>query len=388
MRIAGIIAEYNPFHNGHAWHIGETRRRSGCDRVIVCMAGHFTQRGEPAILSKWDRARMALACGADAVFDLPALFAVRTADAFARGGVAILDGLGADVLSFGSESGDPALLRSLAALRDDEPAAVSDRVKEKLAAGMSHARARGEAVSEYLGVPAGAVNRPNDALAAEYLRAMDALGARMEPLAVPRRGDYHGAELGEYASATAIRGAFARGEGEAALRAIPEAARAWAVPDAMHPMDDMLLCRLRQMSPGEIAALPDVGEGLEHRLCRLCREAPGREALLEALKCKRYTRARLSRLLTHALLGLDRALTEAVPLPPYARLIGLRDGAEDLLGQIGARARLPVVSRASQLLGDPCFELECRATDTWALLHDDPRLRAAGRELGERMVRN
>ena len=100
MKIAGIIAEYNPFHSGHAWHIEQTRR-AGYDAVVVCMGGHFTQRGEPAILSRWDRARMALACGADAVFELPALFAVRTADAFARGGVAILDGLGADALSFG-----------------------------------------------------------------------------------------------------------------------------------------------------------------------------------------------------------------------------------------------------------------------------------------------
>ena len=105
MRIAGIIAEYNPFHRGHAWHIARTRE-AGCDRVIVCMDGHFTQRGEAAILSRWDRARMALACGADAVFELPTLFAVRTADAFARGGVGILAGLGVDVLSFGSEITD------------------------------------------------------------------------------------------------------------------------------------------------------------------------------------------------------------------------------------------------------------------------------------------
>ena len=118
MRIAGIIAEYNPFHNGHAWHIARTRE-AGYDGVIVCMGGHFTQRGEPAMLSKWDRARMALACGADAVFELPALFAVRTADAFARGGVAILGGLGADALSFGSEIDDMALLQKrLAALRE------------------------------------------------------------------------------------------------------------------------------------------------------------------------------------------------------------------------------------------------------------------------------
>ena len=387
MRIAGIIAEYNPFHAGHLWHVRETRRLSGCDWVVACMDGHFTQRGEPAMFSKWARARMALACGVDAVFELPALFAVRTADAFARGGVAILDGLGVDALSFGSEIGEVELLKELAALREREPEALSRNVREKLAAGKSHARARGEAVSEYLGLDYDRVNRPNAVLAAEYLRAIDTLGAGLEPVVVMRRGDYHEQALGEYPSAAAIRAAFARGEAGAALACIPQAARAWAVPDALHPMDDMLLYRLRAMARAELAALSDVGEGLEQRVFRLCREASGREALLEALKCKRYTRARLSRMLAHALLGTDRALLEDVPLPRYARLLGMRRGAEPLLRELSARARLPIVSSAAALRGDPCFEAECRATDAWALLHDDPRERRAGREYTEKFVR-
>ena len=108
MKIAGIIAEYNPFHNGHALHVETARQLTGCDWVVACMSGHFTQRGEPAVFSKWDRARMALACGVDAVFELPALFTVRTADAFARGGVAILDGLGADAAKGSLEAGKDA----------------------------------------------------------------------------------------------------------------------------------------------------------------------------------------------------------------------------------------------------------------------------------------
>jgi len=384
MRIAGIIAEYNPFHRGHAWQIARTRE-AGCDRVIVCMGGHFTQRGEAAILSKWDRARMALACGADAVFELPALFAVRTADAFARGGVGILAGLGVDVLSFGSEITDMPLLRALASLRDREPEAVSAAIFQKLDAGMAHARAWGEAVGAYLGVAPELLNRPNAVLAAEYIRALERLAPAVTPLAIPRQGDYHDAAMGAFASATAIRAAFARGDVSQALEAIPEPARPWASPEALHPMDDMLLYRLRQMTPEALAALPDVGEGLEHRLYRLCRSASGREALLDGLKCKRYTRARLSRILTYALLGLDRAALEAAPQPGYARLIGLRRGSEGLLGALKVRAGLPIVS-GGDLRGDPCFEWECRATDTWSLMHDDPRLRIAGREYTEKFV--
>ena len=386
MRIAGVIAEYNPFHNGHALHLRETRRRTGCDYVVACMAGHFTQRGEPAILSKWDRARMALACGADAVFELPALFAVRTADAFARGGVAILDGIGADVLSFGSEIDDADLLKKLADIRENEPKSVSFSVKDRLDEGKSHARAWGEAVGEALGVDPEALNSPNAVLAVEYLRAIAGLGSRMEAAAVPRVGGYHDTGMGEIASATAIRAAFTRGETEAALAAIPAAARPWAAPDALHPMDDMLLYRLRGMDADALAALPDMGEGLEHRLRRCCMEAASREALLDALKCKRYTRARLSRALAHALIGMDAALARAVPLPTYARLIGARADAGELLSELHRRAKLPIVSRAASLSGDPCFELECRATDAWALLHEEPALRAAGREYRERFV--
>ena len=302
MTIAGIIAEYDPFHRGHAWHVSETRRITGCDWVVACMAGHFTQRGEPALWSKWARARMALTSGVDAVFELPALWAVRPADAFARGGVAVLGGLGCDVLSFGSETADLALLRRLAALRANEPAELSRSIREKLDGGLSHARARGEAVAELLGLAPETVNRPNLILAAEYLRAIEAGGYAMTPVAVKRVGDYHDDEaVGPFASATAIRGAFLRGDAEAALKAMPVPVR----PDALHPMDDLLLHALRGMRADQLAALPDVSEGLEHRLHDACRLASTREGLLDALKCKRYTRARLSRTLTHALLSMD-----------------------------------------------------------------------------------
>ena len=384
MTIAGIIAEYDPFHRGHAWHVSETRRITGCDWVVACMAGHFTQRGEPALWSKWARARMALASGVDAVFELPALWAVRPADAFARGGVAVLGGLGCDVLSFGSETADLALLRRLAALRANEPAELSRSIREKLDGGLSHARARGEAVAELLGLAPETVNRPNLILAAEYLRAIEAGGYAMTPVAVKRVGDYHDDEaVGPFASATAIRGAFLRGDAEAALKAMPVPVR----PDALHPMDDLLLHVLRGMRADQLAALPDVSEGLEHRLHDACRLASTREGLLDALKCKRYTRARLSRTLTHALLGMDRAFTDAHPAPTWARLLGVRAGAELLLKELSQRAALPVVTRAAELRGDPVFELECRATDTWALLHDAPELRVMGREYTEKFLK-
>ena len=385
MRIAGIVAEYNPFHNGHAWHIAETRRLTGCDCVVVCMDGHFTQRGDAAVLSKWDRAACALKCGADAVFELPALFAIRAADAFARGGVGVLGGLGADVLSFGSEVTDIGLIERLANVHQKEPTSVSSDVQRALAQGMSHARAWGEAVSKYLDVPADALNHPNLILAAEYVRAIREANLDMTPLAVSRRGGYHDGQLGTYASASAIRGAFARGDADAALGCIPEPAR--LEPDRMHAMDDLLLNRLWEMTIDDMAGLPDVSEGLEHRLYRACRAAATREGLLEALKCKRYTRARLSRMLTHAALGMTREMVDAHTAPAYARLLGARRDAAPLLRELKRRATIPIVSNPGLLRDDPVFQLECRATDFWALLHDDPERRLPGREFTEKFIR-
>jgi predicted nucleotidyltransferase len=150
-------------------------------------------------------------------------------------------------------------------------------------------------------------------------------------------------------------------------------------------LDNLLLYRLRALEPRQIASLPDVSEGLEMRVKKLCGIAPGRDALLNALKCKRYTMARLSRLCVHALLGMDRALTDDVIRSPYARVLGFRSRAKPLLKEISDRGQLPLTSQATHLSGDPCFKIECRATDVWGLTTSDPRLRRAGRDFTEKI---
>ena len=388
MKIAGVIAEYNPFHNGHAHHLKETRRKGNCDFVVVCMDGSFTQRGEPACMDKWARARLALECGADAVFELPALWALQPADGFARGGVAVLGGLGCDLLSFGSEETDINLLKTLAEMGENEPPELRAALREGLAAGKSHARARGEAIAELLGVDAALLNSPNLILGTQYLREIRAQNMKMEPLPIKRIGNYHDAALGDFASATAIRAAIHDGKMEEARFCVPEPAREeLRRVGRLHAMDDLLLHTLRGMPPEKIAEIPGVGEGLEQRIARCAQEAAGREELLEALKCKRYTRARLSRICACALLKLTKSMVESHPLPGYARLIGMREDARPLLRELKARSRLPIVSDAAQLRGDAVFDLECRATDLRALLCDEPSERRAGQEFTRKFVR-
>ena len=386
MKIAGIIAEYNPFHNGHAHHIAETRKKTGCDYVVVCMDGSYTQRGEVACLDKWTRTRAALACGADAVFELPALWAVNTADNFARGGVTVLGGLGCDFLSFGSEDADLDLLQKLADLRKNEPEGVSLSIQKKLSEGKSHARARGEALAEYLNMDAESLNAPNLTLGVEYICAIRELKVNMQPVAIPRIGGYHDSTLGAFASASAIREAARRGE--LSVESVPEVMREHLSRIAdMHAPDDLLLHILRSMTEAEIANLPGVAEGLEKRVARCAKEAANQDELIDMLKCKRYTRARIARLCAHALLGITHELQEKHPLPEYARIIGMRESARPLLAELKARTTLPIVSDAAKLTDNEIFRLECRATDLRTLQCNEPSERKAGQEFTQKFIR-
>lgn len=364
MRVCGVICEYDPFHNGHAVHLAALRERTACDYIVCVMSGHFTQRGDPALLSKWARAEMALRCGADAVFELPALFAVRDAERFARGGVGLLTALGVVThLGFGSETGDLDALTAAAAR-----VAEGDAVREGLALGQTLARARGEAA----GLAKGA---PNDTLAMEYLRALDGLRSPLKAVAIRREGHgHHDRGMGEMASATAVRAAIRRGED--VNRAVPAPARALLTRllaegayQAAGGLDGPLLAILRTMPREALAGIADVGEGLEHRLLRAAQEAADREALLGLTKCKRYTRARLSRVLTQTMLGMTKSLALQYPLPTYARLLGFREDARPLLHAVRARAAVPVVTRAARQrkTGDRAFALDIRAGDLWAL---------------------
>lgn len=392
MKICGVIAEYNPFHNGHAYQLAEARRLSGCDWLVAVMGGAFSQRGETMLLDKWTRACMALQNGADLVIELPCLFAVRSADAFARGGICILSALGADAVSFGCETDDLPLLNRILDAADQEEEALSAAIRLRLEQGQSHARARGEALAERLDIPSALLNQPNTVLALEYLRANRALTSPMEVHPVRRGEGYHDLSLHAMASASAIR-AQVRERNVGALRGVmPESAFEQlqaSMPGRLADMsrlDALLMDRLRTMTPEALRALPEVNEGLEHRVIRCAQQAGSRETLLTLLKCKRYTHARLSRLCAHAMLGMTARLAAAYRTPPYARVLGLRREAMPLLARLDRTARLPLVTLASALREEEVFSLERRATDLQSLCFEEEHARAAGRDLTERLI--
>lgn len=374
MRVVGVIAEYNPFHTGHAYHLEQARRQARADAVVVVMSSVFTQRGEAALLAPSERARMALHAGADAVFALPAAWAVRDAEHFALGGAAILAGLGCDAISFGSELTDLCSLKQAALLLERPDEAFRSELRKRMAAGVPYPAAISAAMEQALPGGGALLDAPNSTLAVCYLRALIRLGSEMEAVPVQRIGAYHDSALnGALPSATALRGAILRGDWASVRGAMPE--EAFAIlrsaasrlhrPDAL---DSALLYRLRTMSEADFATLPDVSEGIEYRLMTAAQSAASREDLLLAAKTRRYPHARLSRLASHALLGFTEQQLARHTLPSFAWLLGFRRESQQIFAHFKEKGSLPLLGKAADLdRQDPCIASELRAYDIWAL---------------------
>ena len=375
MRLVGVIAEYDPFHRGHAWQLRQAREKAGADAVVVVMSAAFTQRGSAAMLAPRVRAEMALRGGADAVIALPALWSLRDGEHFALAGVSLLQGLGCDALSFGAEEADVARLRLAAHVLEEQPEDYRRILQQELRRGNSWARASAaalEAVQPGLGA---CVSQPNNLLGISYLRALERLQASMEVFPVLRKGSYHAAAPGEaeFASASAVRAAVHRGDWLSVRNWLPEdsavllerAAREGqlAAPNAL---DQALLYRLRTMTEAEWQCLPGLSEGIEGRLQKAARSASTVDELLRLAVCARYPAARLRRMGAHALLGITREMTEATPLPPAALLLGLRREVPGLQARL-AQGQIPLLSRAAEYPEADWLKLEERAWDVQAL---------------------
>ncbi len=376
MLVAGIISEYNPFHLGHATLVSRTRL-AGATHIVAVMSGNFVQRGEPALLSKWARARQALENGVDLIIELPLPWALAGAEKFAFGGAALLDALGVDILSFGSERGNVDDLKKAAqALLSP---AFRDAMQHELKSGVTFARARQEAVGSLFGKEtASFLQEPNNILGIEYLKALDKLGSKITPFTIRRVGAAHDALEAAHgiASASSIRRLARNGGDYAAL--MPEAAadimqREIALgnaPACLAFIERAVLAKLRTMGREEFAALPDISEGLENRIYAAVRKAGTLKEVYEFTKSKRYTHARIRRIVLSAFLGLNSSMSEGIP--PYLRVIGMNRRGTEILHSAKPTTKLPIITNSSDIFSldnqaKNMIELEGRAADLYAL---------------------
>lgn len=385
MRAVGIICEYNPFHNGHEFHIRRAREQTGLP-VVCVMSGNFVQRGEPSILGKFARARAAVLGGADLVLELPVPWACAGAGRFAEGSVGLLASLGVvSHIAFGSESANLEAITAAARLTLDTK--VNERLRSLLSGGVPYAAARQRAVEAVNPAVGALLASPNDTLGMEYVRAILKNSYPLTPVCIRREGAAHdGGSVGQFASASAVRmllraGRFDEARGflpEASLCVLEEEILAGRAPVDGRALDTAVMSVLRRMREADFAELPDVGEGLEYRLARAARAAVSPEDFCARAKTKRYAYARFRRICMAAFLGLTQEMARSAV--PYARVLAFNDTGRALLREIRT---VPVVTKAAggKAFGGAVSQylaFEAQADDLYALAYPSPAARYGG----------
>lgn len=410
MNICGIVAEYNPFHNGHSYHIEQTKKETGCDAVVVIMSGNFIQRGVPALFDKWTRTKMALKSGADLVIELPLYYATSSAEYFAQGSISLLDGLGVvKNISFGSNTNDLDTLKRIANVLYLEPDNYKKLLQSELKRGTSYPIARSNALKNFLKKEydakyiADILLDSNNILAIEYLKALLYSNSQIKPIAIERKGGNYNSKhvTDNICSATAIREFLEKNEMKIIQDVMPEKSfeiMNKEIVNGRAPMflknyEGQILYELRKTSVEDLLKIADVSEGLENLLKKASNEGMTLEEIIDVVKTKRYTRTRIQRILLHTLLNITKEDVEDYKYnPQYVRVLGFTKTGEKVLSQIYNNSNLPIVTSVSKFLrnanetGKKMIEKDIMATNIYTLGYQIPEYRKVNLDYTESII--
>ena len=399
MKICGIVAEYNPFHNGHKYQIEQTKKLTNCDCVIAVMSGNFIQRGLPALFDKWTRAKMAIENGVDIVIELPACYATSSAEFFAHGAVGIIDALNCvDVISFGSKYNDVEVLKRIASVLHSEPEEYKKLLQKELKKGTSYPIARSNALKNFLKKEFNSklleeiLLDSNNILAIEYLKALLTYDSPITPCAIERiGGDYNSTNVvGNICSATGIREMLQNNNLERLPDVVPEKTleiiekelTLGKAPMTINNFEKEILLLLRKLSTDELFQISDVTEGLENVLKKSANEAFEIDSLIEKIKTKRYTKPRVQRILIHTLLGIKKnILQEQKETPQYARILAFSKTGKKMIPELVKKSRIPIVTSVNKFIKNSTdsqkemLTLDILATDIYSLGYQIPTFR-------------
>lgn len=385
MKAVGVVVEYNPFHNGHLYHLQQAKEQTGADISIAAMSGNFLQRGEPALVSKWARTQMALEAGVDIVFELPYRFATQHAETFAEGAVSILSAAGCDTLCFGSESGDLDAFTKTITFLEENNEVFQEKIKFYTGEGYSYPKSiglsfRSLAPSEnFIDI-----SRPNNILGLHYIQAIIRQKSSMKAETITRKNaGYHDEHFASatIASATSIRKALfgASGEIETIKQYVPETTYAQLIHyrdqyDGFHSWENywpILKYKLLQSDPSELKGFYEVEEGLENRLFAAAASSCSFQQFMESIKTKRYTWTRLQRVCLHILTNTRKeTMKTSQKTVNYLRLLGATEKGRSYLNYKKKEFSLPLVSKLSAF-ADPDIELDIKASRIYALGQKD-----------------
>lgn len=426
MKILGIIAEYNPFHNGHLYHLQMSKAQVKTDGVICILSSSFLQRGEPGIVDKWQRTKMALKAGIDLVIELPTVYSLRSAEFFAYGGITLLEATGiVDYISFGSESGDLEKLTQIASIFAHESPEFRNLISTYLDQGLSYPAARTRALVDYnhqfrddFSFSAEELEQttssPNNILGLEYLKAIIRLDSGLIPITIPRIGSgYHETKIkAKLASATAIRKEIKSNLekrkpllSKKILKTIP-ASSAQVLrnnfaegqgPIFSQDFSNQLLTLLRRAKVEDLTEIYDVRAGLENRIKEAAEKATTFSELIELIKTKRYTWTRIQRIVFHFLLNLTSLQCEYFDQlggPQYLRILGFTPRGQKILSQMKESSKLPIITQLGnhfqrQQTSKPINQMlaiELLATNLYSLALPNPEYRLGNRDFSEKVV--
>ena len=386
MKILGIITEYNPFHNGHLYHLFKAKEITGADYVVAVMSGNFLQRGEPAIINKWARTKMALNAGVDLIIELPFVFSTQDANGFAFGAVKLLDSLQIiDYLCFGCETDNLNTLYSISNFLHIEPPKFKELIKQNSKDGYEFPRARAQALCEYhrtLGIDglkkvspselSTLLKHPNNILALEYIKHLINLKSKIKPIAIKRIGaSYHQKNIkGKISSATSIRNEILNSLGspktdlfilnDKIKSTIPQSGfpilekelREGRGPITSDSFRQYILATLRRISLEDISRVQGVTEGLENRIKKASLKSCTVEQLINSIKTRRYTRTKIQRIILHLMMNLSKKDVKIFNRcgPLYARVLGFSKKGKTLLKTIKKISSTPLISKLSNFL--------------------------------------
>ena len=348
-RVLGIIAEYNPFHNGHLYHIARAKQETNAQYIIAVISGNFVQRGNTSIVNKWVKARMALLNGVDLVIELPSVYSISSAENFAEGAIKIFNSLGVvDTISFGMETSDISTLNNIANVLYNEPKEYLTMLNHELKKGNSFPKARENALMVYLNDIkryANVLSGSNNILAIEYLKAIKKTKSTINPVGIKREKVLYNDEymVDEFASATAIRKMLMTRQFDDIRKTMPRSSYqilGQELKDGHYVIDlskfeKEIMYALRKMTIEQIKNLPDVTEGLEVSIKNAAESCNRLDDLINIIKSKRFTQTRIQRILLYALLGIDKKKMDvARKISPYVRVLGLNNKGKQLLSEI------------------------------------------------------
>lgn len=401
-KVLGIVAEYNPFHNGHLYHLNKSKEALGCSHTVAIISGNFVQRGLPSLIDKWAKTQLALENGIDLVLELPTVYAISSSENFAYGSIGILNSLGiVDYISFGSECGNLEHLSKLANIFSTESSEYKAFLNNALKNGISFPKAQQEAVLSLTSSKelSSVLSSPNNTLAIEYLKALNLLNSSITPFTLNRQAcDYNSCVgVNGFASATAIREYLLKGDFNSIKNFVSDNTytllnnelKKENIVLGLESFENEILYSLRKLDLDALRNIPDISEGLEYAIKEASNTSNTLSELIFKIKSKRYTRARIQRILLYILLDItksDIAYSKDINTA-YIRVLGANEKGKELLSEISAKASLPIVTSVKKYLdssNNAMLEKDILSSNIYALKQKNAYL--ANRDFTNRIL--